>query len=789
MKYLIGVIFVVLSMVFLPMFSGNANADNFLNNHIIDDSIFNNANSMAVGNINAFLNQFPQSCISPNNGFSAPDPTGYSPSAGFTYGGNVSAGQVIYDAAQAYGINPQVLISTLEKESSVVTGAASYHCQYINTSMGYGCPDSGSCPTNPATMSGFSKQVIHAAWLFKFGEQRSEGNINWAVVKGNWNNSDDPQTCYGGPMTQGTWQRCPSGATAYYDGYTSIDGTAVHMDNGATATLYWYTPHFHGNQLFFNIFTGWFGSTSMPAAFKTSSSSTVYLQASGYKFTVPSMALLQDYGIEPSAVQTVSQATADSIPSPDGPTGLSTGLSYIVKSPSDSDSDGGAIYLVSAGKRYAFTSMAQFNDFAYSTSDIAYLPLSYIYQLSDGGAISNFITTPSQNVFKVSGGKKQIIFDYATYRSLNSSGNASFVSNYAVGLTPSGNPIVSREITVGFSTGAVYLFSNDTYYAVPSMDTYDCWGFAQGLGTPLYKLADDSFIGSFTPTATLSCSVNNGSSNYLLNGSNKVTVPQAYGLPNGQALDQNLTPLINSLTTRSNPLGRLIKSVGQPPVWYIESGLRKSIPSMTDFNLLGYNSSQIDTIAPGAVGSLPSGSIKLGLGQVVKSAESGTVFVVTNSNTRMPFASGDDFTAYRYSWSSIESFPATILDQAYPNTNMSVNKYLYDQSSNSTFLVDAYGCYSLSSPQLTSYGQSQSSIQAGQNYQSSLFPYLSLSSCRSGSVYVKGPDSGTVYWIDGGQKHPVSSWNSLVSKSGTSNPYIITLSNSTINTFSTGAPL
>jgi hypothetical protein len=261
--YLLTAIILVSGLVF--SFTLPAKAD-FQHNLIIDDATFNNTGSMSLGQINNFLNQFPSSCISSNNGFTAPDPTGYSPTGGFTYGGNVPGYQVIYDAAQAYGLNPQVLITTLEKESSVVTGSASYHCQYINTAMGYGCPDGGSCPTDPATESGFSQQVIHAAWLLKFGEERSEGNVNWDVQLNNfpvagdhWDNSDDPQSCYGGPMTQGTWQVCPSGGISYYDGYTVIDGTSVHMDDGATASLYWYTPHFSGNQNFVNIFSNWFG--------------------------------------------------------------------------------------------------------------------------------------------------------------------------------------------------------------------------------------------------------------------------------------------------------------------------------------------------------------------------------------------------------------------------------------------------------------------------------------------------------------------------------------------------
>jgi hypothetical protein len=233
----------------------------------MDDSVFDNVNTMDGPGIDAWLNaNFPQSCISTNNGFSTPALLGYSPSSGFSYGGNVSAGTVIYQASRVYGLNPQVILATLQKESSVVSGTASYHCQYINTAMGYDCPDAGSCPQNPAKESGFSKQVIIATWMLKFHQQRSKGNINWNVQVRDfpyagsvWDNSDDPQGCYSGRMTQGVYATCPGGALAYYDGMTTIDGNAVHLDTGATAALYDYTPHFSGNQHFDDIYMGWFG--------------------------------------------------------------------------------------------------------------------------------------------------------------------------------------------------------------------------------------------------------------------------------------------------------------------------------------------------------------------------------------------------------------------------------------------------------------------------------------------------------------------------------------------------
>jgi hypothetical protein len=284
-------VFTLLAAAVFILHPTPAHASPFNANNLIDDAIFNNTGSINAAQIDSWLNSNfgSSSCISTSHGFSAPDPTGYSPSTGFTYGGNVSAGQVIYDAALAYGLNPQVLLVTLQKEQSLVTGGSGCSTLAYTGATGYGCPDggttysysgvnlyaingnavtsvSGTC-VNTASKAGFSQQLIHAAWLLKFGEQRSEGNTSWDVQANNypengdhWDNSDDPQTCYGGPMTQGTFKRCSTDSSAVsYDGYITIDGSSTHMDTGATAALYWYTPHFSGNQNFDNLFQSWFG--------------------------------------------------------------------------------------------------------------------------------------------------------------------------------------------------------------------------------------------------------------------------------------------------------------------------------------------------------------------------------------------------------------------------------------------------------------------------------------------------------------------------------------------------
>jgi hypothetical protein len=402
--------------------------------------------------------------------------------------------------------------------------------------------------------------------------------------------------------------------------------------------------------------------------------------------------------------------------------------------------------------------------------------------------LSNFIRTPSSNAFQVGSGTKRIIFDFPTYSSLNPSGVSSLVSDSFASTISSGPPISNREILIRSTLGTTYLYKNNAYYYVPSMEAYNCWGFNGTLDTPLYSLADNSYIGGIGSPPSLSCLVNtDASTTYTLNDSNKVLIPNSYGVA-APVLNADLLAIANKLPSRSGQLGRLIKSAG-PTIWYVEGGQKKSIPSMSDLSLLGSNINDVDIVNNGASAYIPSSGVKIGNGQVVKSNESGTVYVVTSAGGRTALASGDDFLGYGYSWNNIESFPASVIDQWYPVANSAISKYLYDQASDSVYLMDRYNCYKLNSSQLTSYGQSQTSIQSGQPYSSTLFPGVSLSTCKSGSVYVKAPGQDTVYWIDAGSKHPFTTWNSFQAKTQQSNPAPSPLSQTTLDTLPVGSSL
>lgn len=175
----------------------------------------------------------------------------------------ITATQAIYKAAQQWGLNPEVIISTIQKESTLISGTDCSGWRF-NSAMGYDCPDTLTLQDYPylnisqtcvrhEKNAGFSKQVLWGAWQLKFNKERSLGNTAW---------DDDGSLTYGGYMTQGTRARCATCTPTYFSGNATIDGQTILLETGATASLYTYTPHL--GQSFPGIFEGWFGLAVLP---------------------------------------------------------------------------------------------------------------------------------------------------------------------------------------------------------------------------------------------------------------------------------------------------------------------------------------------------------------------------------------------------------------------------------------------------------------------------------------------------------------------------------------------
>ena len=163
---------------------------------------------------------------------------------GFQYG--ESAAHIIWQAAQDYKINPQVLIVLLQKETGLITDRIPNNGDY-RKATGYGCPDTAACSSK---YYGFKNQIRNAAALFR------------TVLDGGWTNY---------PLGSNYIQYNPSSACG---------GSWVNIRSLATSALYRYTPYqpnasalaagygagdscgAYGNRNFYNYFEDWFGGVT-----------------------------------------------------------------------------------------------------------------------------------------------------------------------------------------------------------------------------------------------------------------------------------------------------------------------------------------------------------------------------------------------------------------------------------------------------------------------------------------------------------------------------------------------
>jgi hypothetical protein len=222
---------------------------------IISDEVFFNSSTMSASAIQNFLNAKAPSCTDytvgttkytciKNYTTSSADRVADSRCTAVSGKSGQSAAAIIYTVAKACGINPQVILVTLQKENGLITSAKSPGS--YRTAMGYGCPDTAPCDTQ---YYGFFNQVYKASSQFiRYGQSTG------------FNHNADRTSNVG------------------FHPNTSCGSTPVYIRNKATAALYNYTPYqpnaaalkagysvgdscsSYGNRNFYNYFTDWFGA-------------------------------------------------------------------------------------------------------------------------------------------------------------------------------------------------------------------------------------------------------------------------------------------------------------------------------------------------------------------------------------------------------------------------------------------------------------------------------------------------------------------------------------------------
>lgn len=209
-RYFLSAVSAVLLVTALPI---QAFATEFTPNYIISDKEMLDEDSMSLDEIQAFLDAYGtlgQKEFLDVDGEVKP------------------TAQIIYDAAQRNGVSPRVILVMLQKEQSLIEDTEPSQSQ-LDWAMGYGICDGCTYATSAAQrFRGIAKQ-INSATL-----QLHEGYIADLVSNG--------QTVMGfGPGI-----------------VMEVDDTTFTPANNATAALYTYTPHLHGNANFARLWQRWF---------------------------------------------------------------------------------------------------------------------------------------------------------------------------------------------------------------------------------------------------------------------------------------------------------------------------------------------------------------------------------------------------------------------------------------------------------------------------------------------------------------------------------------------------
>jgi hypothetical protein len=225
-----------------------------------------------------------------------------------------TAAELIWDSSQMTGINPQVILVTLEKEQSLIDGTFTPGSTRLQTALdhalGFSCPDSTGCSSQ---FGGFYFQL--------FGTIDAQGNHYLGAPASLMRSFTTPNGRGPAIDVNGSTLGSPLISTSHV-GDTILLGNSlggptnppatqeVTLGDSATAALYRYTPHvYNGNYNFWLFYSTWF--KYIDGSFvQISGSPTVYIVENGQMQQIPTFVMMAR-GLNPSSITATTIAQSD----------------------------------------------------------------------------------------------------------------------------------------------------------------------------------------------------------------------------------------------------------------------------------------------------------------------------------------------------------------------------------------------------------------------------------------------------------------------------------------------
>lgn len=730
--------------------------------NIISDAVFFDAQAMTEAQIQSFLEsrvpvcQAGYTCL--RDWYDTSRTTAADAMCG-AYAGGVRerASRIIAKVAQACGINPQVILATLQKEQALVTHTWPSEWRYT-IAMGQGCPDTAACDTR---YYGFFNQVFGAAWQFKryANPPGTSAYFTWYAPGKTWNVRYNPNVACG--------------------------SSPVLIENQATANLYYYTPYqpnraalnagygtgdgcsAYGNRNFFNYFTDWFGSPTgdSPMLLKTASSATVWLASQGSRWSIADYSEWVDLSQTFGSTRTVSDSYLRSF--------ADRGVGAAIVR----DAQTGAMSVLQSGLRWGLASCTAVAQWGGSCANPINISGSAYRGIPAGPVIGAYA--------RLAGGTQWGLFSPTAVRVLNGDASALRLNGGVLPGAPRMSPraIAQHQLPAGvFAPGELVRTTSDaTVYMTDAFDRLiPLSSFATardlGLAAAAVRTVDSAAFAPYAKAvAPLTPLVRCDAAGPTYLPASGVLHPVADAADTNWPvtdLQADSCALLRFSTTVIDVI--LLKSPSDSTVYVVESGVRRALSSWAELTALAGPGPRILTVDAGTLASLPVQPPPPATGTLVKGSAP-SVYIVDGRNLiGLPsFALAKELGLSTSFVSLGDAAMASLTD-----TGVVASPWISCPSSTTVYFAAS--------------GRLHAVADTGSFTPAAVGDPLCARLDRSGAavprVFVKG-STADVYLAAGGAFSPIGSWSRLLTEAGGAAPTILRIDDAMLRTLPIGPVL
>jgi hypothetical protein len=593
--------------------------------NIISDEQFFNGSAMSAAEIQSFLVAQVPTCRSSYACLSTyrqttPTITGTAGRCD-TYVGqtNESAASIIARVGSACGISQKALLVLLEKEQSLVTSSTSSQGRF-ESATGMGCPDTAPCDSG---YGGFMYQVYYAAKQFKI----YAGNPTYFNhIAGRVNN-------------------------VRYSPNASCGSSQVLIANQATAGLYNYTPYqpnaaalnnlygtgdgcsAYGNRNFWRIYSDWFGSpTAGSALVRTEANPSVFLISGSIKYPISNIGLTESYAVL-GRVGFVSQSYLDRYPTKQP-------ANRVVRSAS------GAMYFIDAGMKLPIPSCGLAVDYGGSCSSDGYTQLTdaQVSSFVSGPSLTPVMGTTAGGRYYVTLGSKRELLDQRSQEEAGIPSPLNVLTENALADLSVGSPIFRDSAYVSQRGSA------DFFLLASGMKSYISGGSEAVVGIPgrsagSFSAASLNRITSTSGAFSGVVRAPGNTTNTVLSTVGRLDVPG--GTPVAAVPYTNVTAEFLDSYKLAGELkrGSFVKAANASPVYVLDSATMRPVSSWDALvSLTPSGSPSITSMTPPFMSILPAGPAALRVGSLVRTANSGRIFLIDGLSKKIALDSFDPAT-------------------------------------------------------------------------------------------------------------------------------------------------